>query len=99
MQEPEDEIPMKPEVTITYCTLCNWMLRSGWMAQELLSTFGDDLGAVKLVPGRGGIFTIEVDGLSIWDRKTDGGFPSAKELKRRVRDRAWPERDMGHIDG
>ncbi len=29
----------KPAVTIHYCTQCNWLLRAGWMAQELLSTF------------------------------------------------------------
>ncbi len=45
----------KPMVTITYCTQCNWLLRSGWMAQELLSTFGTELGGVTLVPGTGGI--------------------------------------------
>lgn len=90
--------PIKPRITITYCALCNWLLRSGWMAQELLSTFGEDLGAVTLVPGRGGIFTIKLDDKVIWDRKTDGGFPDAKELKRRVRDHVWPDRDLGHID-
>ncbi len=31
-------------VTITYCTQCNWLLRAGWMAQELLNTFGTELG-------------------------------------------------------
>ncbi len=89
---------MKPEITITYCTLCNWLLRSGWMAQELLSSFGEDLGSVTLVPARGGVFVITVNGEVIWDRTVDGGFPDAKELKRRVRDRVWPDRDLGHLD-
>lgn len=89
---------MKPEITITYCTLCNWLLRSGWMAQELLSSFGEDLGSVTLIPARGGTFVIEVNGEVIWDRSTDGGFPDAKELKRRVRDHVWPDRDLGHLD-
>ncbi|TGV77465.1 selenoprotein, partial [Mesorhizobium sp. M00.F.Ca.ET.149.01.1.1] len=48
----------KPRIVITYCTQCQWLLRAGWMAQELLSTFGTDLGEVTLVPGTGGIFTI-----------------------------------------
>ncbi|MEM8803891.1 MAG: SelT/SelW/SelH family protein [Pseudomonadota bacterium] len=89
---------MKPEITITYCTLCNWLLRSGWMAQELLSSFGEDLGSVTLVPARGGVFTIVVNGETVWDRTVDGGFPDAKELKRRVRDLVWPDRDLGHVD-
>ena len=89
---------MKPAVTITYCRQCNWMLRAGWMAQELLSTFSEELGSVTLVPGTGGLFTIEVDGELIWDRKTEGGFPDVKVLKGRVRDRIDPDRDLGHLE-
>jgi selenoprotein W-related protein len=90
--------PTKPIIIITYCTLCHWMLRAAWMAQELLSTFGEDLGGVTLVPARGGIFTISCNGETIWDRTTDGGFPDSKTLKKRVRDRLDPARDLGHID-
>jgi len=88
----------KPHVRITYCTQCNWMLRAAWMAQELLSTFGADLGAVTLVPGTRGVFEITLDGETIWERKTDGGFPEARVLKQKVRDKVWPERDLGHAD-
>lgn len=88
----------KPHITIVYCTQCNWMLRAGWMAQELLSTFGADLAGVTLVPGTGGIFEIRIGDTLLWERKRDGGFPEAKELKKRVRDVVWPERDLGHAD-
>lgn len=40
----------------------------------------------------------EASGTVLWDRKTDGGFPETKELKRRVRDIIEPERDLGHVD-
>lgn len=90
--------PHRPRIEITYCSQCNWLLRAGWMAQELLQSFGQDLAAVTLVPGTGGIFRILLDGAQIWDRKEDGGFPEAKVLKQRVRDRVWPERDLGHAD-
>ena len=93
MAEPE-----KPAVTIAYCTQCHWLLRSAWMAQELLSTFADDLGAVTLAPGTGGIFEIRLDGELIWERRRDGGFPDVKVLKQLVRDRIDPARDLGHID-
>lgn len=89
---------LKPRVTISYCTQCNWMLRAAWMAQELLQTFGQDLGEVALVPGIGGTFVIMVNGETIWDRKADGGFPEAKILKQKLRDVVWPERDLGHSD-
>lgn len=86
----------RPAVTITYCTQCNWMLRATWLAQELLSSFGPDVASVTLVPGTGGIFVITADSVQIWERKADGGFPDAKTLKQRLRDHAWPERDLGH---
>ena len=88
----------KPTVTIRYCTQCNWMLRATWMAQELLHSFSDDIAAVTLVPGSGGIFRIEADGEVIWERKRAGGFPDAAELKRRVRDVCFPEKTLGHLE-
>ena len=87
-----------PTIRITYCTQCGWLLRAGWMAQELLSTFGTELGEVALVPGTGGVFEVTVDGASVWERKRDGGFPDAAELKRRVRDVVDPGRDLGHLE-
>jgi selenoprotein W-related protein len=88
----------KPRITITYCYQCQWLLRAGWMAQELLSTFAADLDAVVLVPTTGGMFRIEYDGDLGWERKRDGGFPDAATLKRLVRDRLDPARDLGHLD-
>ena len=79
----------KPEIVITYCTQCQWLLRAAWLAQELLSTFADDLGKVCLEPGTGGVFRITCDGVQVWE---------AKALKQRVRDRIDPQRDLGHND-
>jgi len=89
---------MAPRVSILYCTQCNWLLRSGWMAQELLSTFGQALGEVALIPASGGRFEIHIDEQLIWERTRDGGFPDVKTLKQRVRDVIEPDRDLGHID-
>jgi selenoprotein W-related protein len=88
----------RPRIAIDYCTQCNWLLRSAWLAQELLSTFGQDIAEVALRPGTGGIFRIEVDDRLLWDRVADGGFPEAKVLKQRLRDAIWPDRDLGHSD-
>ncbi|MGN6489956.1 MAG: SelT/SelW/SelH family protein [Devosia sp.] len=90
--------PAKPHLTITYCTQCNWLLRAAWMAQEVLSTFSLEFGEVTLKPGTGGIFEIHLDGELVWERKRDGGFPDAKQIKQLVRDRIDPARDLGHID-
>lgn len=89
----------RPSLSITYCTQCNWLLRSTWMAQEVLSTFSLEIGAVTLIPGTGGIFEIRLDNELVWERKRDGGFPDVKQLKQLVRDRIDPERSLGHIDG
>jgi len=88
----------KPDLAITYCTQCNWLLRSAWMAQEVLSTFSLEVGSVTLVSGTGGIFEIRLDSELIWERRRDGGFPDVKQLKQMVRDRIDPDRDLGHVD-
>src|SRR6476661_2250363 len=76
-----------PNVEITYCRLCNWLLRAGWTAQELLSTFAAELGSVTLIPDdTGGVFEVKVDGRQIWSRKDHGRFPEMKELKQLIRD-------------
>ena len=87
-----------PRIEIEYCTQCRWLLRAGWMAQELLVTFGTDIGEVALVPGTGGVFEVRVDGETIWSRRAEGRFPEMKELKQLVRDRIAPEMDLGHSD-
>lgn len=88
----------KPRIEIEYCTQCRWLLRAGWMAQELLATFEADVGEVALVPGSGGIFEVRVDGQKVWSRKERGRFPELAELKQLVRDRVAPRKDLGHSD-
>ena len=88
----------KPRIAITYCRQCNWLLRAAWMAQELLSTFAEDVGEVALLPATGGAFQIDIDGAVIWEHKRDGGFPDIRTLKQRVRDHIDPTRDLGHLD-
>ena len=87
-----------PRVEIEYCTQCRWLLRAGWMAQELLTTFPADVGEVALVPGSGGVFEVRVDGETIWSRAAQGGLPELPELKRLVRDRIAPGRHLGHTE-
>lgn len=85
-------------VEITYCTQCRWLLRAAWLAQELLTTFEQDLYNVALKPGTGGIFEITLNGALIFSRKAAGRFPEAKEVKQLIRDCIDPNRDLGHSD-
>ncbi len=88
----------KPVVEIEYCSQCQWLLRSAWLAQELLNTFSTDLGEVRLKPGVGGVFIISINGQEIWERKKNDGFPQPKDIKQKVRDVIDPERNLGHND-
>ena len=89
-------------VRIEYCTGCRWMLRSAWLAQELLTTFdAGEIGEVALAPHYGepgGVFVVTVDGAVVWDRAADGGFPETKALKQRIRDVVDPAKGLGHSD-
>ena len=68
------------------------------MAQELLTTFEQDLASVALKPGSSGTFDITLNEKLIFSRKAAGRFPEAKEIKQLVRDQVDPERDLGHSD-
>lgn len=89
------------------------MLRAAYFGQELLSTFGTQIGEIALVPATGGLFTVELTYIPsneageqgadakkvlLWDRKAEGGFPETKVLKQLVRDKIDPTRDLGHSD-
>jgi selenoprotein W-related protein len=88
----------KHVIEISYCTQCRWLLRAAWLAQELLTTFEQDLASVALKPGTSGIFEVALNQQLIFSRKDAGRFPEAKELKQLVRDRIDPERNLGHSD-
>ncbi len=89
---------MANRVTIVYCTQCRWLLRAGWMAQELLSTFDTELDELTLKPATGGIFEVYANDQRVWSRKEANRFPEITELKQLVRDVIAPERDLGHVD-
>ncbi len=87
-----------PRLEIEYCARCNFLLRAAWLAQELLTTFAEELGEVSLQPSTGGVFEIRLDGETLWSHKAEGRFPEAKEIKQRVRDRIAPAKSLGHSD-
>ncbi len=90
---------MKSTITIEYCPKCHWLLRAAYMAQEVLTTFADEVEAVTLKPSEiNGRFTIHVDNKKIFDRKEYGGFAGIKEIKQLVRDIAAPGKSLGHTD-
>ena len=90
---------MKPSITIEYCPKCGWLLRAAYMAQEILTTFTDDIKQVILQPSEvGGSYKIFIDDKKIFDRKEYEGFPEIKEIKQIVRDIVNPGKSLGHAD-
>lgn len=84
-------------VEIEYCTGCRFLMRAAWLAQELLTTFEQELTEVALRPGQDGVLEVRVDGQTVWSRAADGA-PDAKVVKQRVRDVVAPDRGLGHTD-
>ena len=89
----------KSNLEIEYCTKCRWLTRAAWIAQELLSTFSDDLGGITLIPSNvAGIFEIRCGRKIIWERGKKKGMPEIKALKQKIRAIIAPDKDLGHID-
>jgi len=97
-QSTATSTPRTPRISIEYCVQCRWMLRATWLSQELLTTFGDIIGEIALIPGKSAVFQIKVGDELVWDRKRDGGFPEVKDAKQRIRDIIAPDMSLGHSD-
>ncbi len=54
------------------------------MAEELLATFGTDLGEVTIVPGIGGIFEVSVNGQLVFSMEREGRFPELADIRPKV---------------
>ena len=70
------------EVSITYCKPCGYLRRAEDAAAELQKQLGI---AATLVPGKGGIFQVEVGG-KVVAKKRLWHFPDAKEIVAAVAD-------------
>lgn len=86
----------KPTVSIEYCTVCNFRGRAAWLAQELLAAYEGDLAGVTLVPGRGGVFDVRIDGELVFSQKQAGRLPEPRELKDALRARLGLEPTPRH---
>lgn len=90
---------MKPTISIEYCPKCGWLLRAAYMAQEILTTFSEDVRGVMLVPAEiSGTYTIYINEEKLFDRKEMGKFPEIKQLKQLIRDQVNPGKSLGHSD-
>ena len=89
----------KYSLKIEYCPKCGWLLRATWYAQELLTTFTDEILELSLMPSEiNGKFTVFINNIVLFDRKTEGRFPEIKEIKQLIRDKIAPNKSLCHSD-
>lgn len=72
-------------VEIEYCVPCGHLDRAQKLQRALLQSLGQDLDAVTLRTGDGGVFTVSVDSETIFDVADDAFDPD--EIVRDVRGR------------
>jgi selenoprotein W-related protein len=49
-----------PRLEIRYCRRCRFLPRASWIAQELPTSFAEELGEVALLPGEDGVFQVDL---------------------------------------
>ncbi|OGO49854.1 MAG: hypothetical protein A2148_02505 [Chloroflexi bacterium RBG_16_68_14] len=86
----------KLTLSIEYCAVCNFRGRAAWLAQEVLATHEADLAELTLVPGRGGVFDVRIDGELVFSQKEEGRFPEPREIKDALRARLGLEPKPRH---
>jgi selenoprotein W-related protein len=55
-------------IEIEYCVPCGLLDNATETQYSLLEEYGQDLDAVRLKPGHGGVFEVRVDGETVYDK-------------------------------
>ncbi|KAI8937810.1 hypothetical protein NX059_005507 [Plenodomus lindquistii] len=80
---PQSEQPVNlPRVAISYCIQCKWMLRAAYFGQELLSTFGTQIGEIALIPSTGGLFQVHLTYVPV--KEEDGEEEGGEDVEVKV---------------
>jgi selenoprotein W-related protein len=72
-------------VEIEYCVPCGFLPRAQDLQKELLDTFGQELDRVALVTGDGGVFRVDVDGDTVFDKAEAGDGYEVEDVVGAVR--------------
>ncbi|SFS03639.1 selenoprotein W-related protein [Halomicrobium zhouii] len=71
------------DVTIEYCVPCGFRERAFEVQQVVLGAVEGELDSLELVMGDHGVFTVSVDGQTVYDKEEDAYDPD--EIARNVR--------------
>jgi selenoprotein W-related protein len=62
------------EVRIEYCVPCGFLSAAEQTAHAVMGRYDKRLGGLTLVPGRGGVFRVQVAGQVVFDKAAGEGF-------------------------
>lgn len=79
------------EVNIEYCVPCGLLEYAVETQETLLEEFVQDLEGVRLQPGHGGVFTVQVDNELVFDKDEYGNEIDLNVITTAVEDRVTAE--------
>lgn len=76
---------MVKEIEIQYCTSWNYLPKAASLADEILSTFKQDISRLVLVPSDGGRFEVSFDGDLVFSKLAEKRFPENAEIMGQIK--------------
>ena len=76
---------MVKEIEIQYCTSWNYLPKAASLADEILSTFKQDISRLVLVPSDGGRFEVSFDGELAFSKLAEQRFPEHQEIIAKIK--------------
>jgi selT/selW/selH-like putative selenoprotein len=70
----------EPKLTIEYCAPCNYLPRTMWQVQELMSGLTGSIRSVELIPADNGRYRVTLGDQELFSKETEGRFPEPSEL-------------------
>jgi len=72
-------------VEIKYCVPCKYLPLAMKHTEQLLTEFGEEITAVRLVPGDMGVYDVKVGGKLVYSTKKERRFPDYEVLQTAVK--------------
>lgn len=77
--------PEKARVSIRYCRLSNYARVAEELEKSLRQEFPDGLLEVDLLPSRGGVYEVSVNGRLVFSKRATSRLPDPEEIAYHVR--------------
>jgi selenoprotein W-related protein len=70
----------EPKLTIEYCAPCNYLPRTLWQVQELVTALTGEVESVELIPADNGRYRVSLGNEVLFSKEVEGRFPEPEEL-------------------